>query len=84
MSDEMPAGTDDIITRYIFSKSDFNSASTVKASAFKPPKDYPNEISVCIITGLSEEEIWRMAQKIRNDREAVARADIKVSDIICQ
>jgi len=41
---------------------------------------YPNELSVCVTTTLSEPEIWQCSPEI-SGKSAKARADLIVSDI---
>lgn len=80
---ETPAHPKDVVTRYIYSHKMYNTKG-VKHNAFTPPKPYPNEISVDKINDpqLEENEIWELGQTARKDKSIVARADIKVSDII--
>ncbi|MBE8233528.1 MAG: hypothetical protein HAW67_07295 [Endozoicomonadaceae bacterium] len=67
------------ITRYIFSKSHFSN-NGVKHNAFIPPKEYPNELSVCFITGMEEIQIWKYCPS-RNYQQVKARSDLKVNDV---
>ncbi len=76
---EIPASFDDTITRYLYSRQNFSSHG-VKANAFMDTRN-PSELSVCVITGLSEPEIWDIASVIRTDKAVKARADLCVSDI---
>ncbi len=78
---EVPASPKDLVSRYIYSTNDFSS-NGVKHSAFVPSKTYPNELSVCIRTALSESEIWRIGmESARQDKSIKGRADLLVSDV---
>jgi hypothetical protein len=79
MVTEISASFDDTITRYLYSRQNFGSHG-VKANAFIDTRN-PSELSVCVITGLSEFEIWDIASVIRTDKAVKARADLCVSDI---
>ncbi len=79
--DEKPAQPNDTITRYVYSKNDYSS-NGVKHSAFMPPGSHPNELSVCIINELSEDDIWKMGQQARTDKMLKARGDLAVSSVL--
>jgi len=70
---ETSANPADIASRYIYSKNDYSS-NGVKHSAFVPPSAYPNELSVCIISDLTEPEIWKIGAETRKDKPIKARA----------
>ena len=77
---EVPASAEDQISRYIYSKNDFSS-NGVKHSAFMPPGAHPNELSVCVITKISEEEVWKIGAETRSDKLVKARGDLLTSDV---
>lgn len=68
------------IGRYIYSKNHYRiSDNTVKHAAFMPQPD-DGRLSVFIISGLSEEEIWSIGESIRNEN-LKARADITANHV---
>lgn len=69
----------DIITRYIYNRKEYSS-NGVKYNTFIPPVPYPNELSVCVISGLSEGEIWGLSPPNRRDG-LKARGDLVVSSV---
>ncbi len=77
---ETSASPTDLASRYIYSNHDFSN-NGVRHSAFVPPTAYPNELSVCIISELSEPEIWKIGAKTRLDKPIKARADLLVADV---
>jgi len=76
---EYPASPTDNVARYIFSSSNYGGGK-VKHGAFVPPNDYPNELSVCVTTSLSETKRWEYSPMIAG-KSAKARAGLVVSDI---
>ena len=81
---------DEKVTRFICSSKQFASGSgTVNFRAFMPPKDkenptlYTAELSVCLISGLSDDEVWQIG--IENVQSAArslrARADLSGADV---
>ena len=81
---------DEKVTRFICSSKQFASGSgTVNFRAFMPPKDNENptlytvELSVCLISGLSDDEVWEIG--IENVQSAArslhARADLSGADV---
>jgi hypothetical protein len=70
----------DSVARYLF-KNHFNK-NRVDYSAFMPPRSYPNELSVCVTTSLSDAQIWQYAPPPRNGDECKARADFNVGHLI--
>ena len=81
---------DDEITRFICSRSHFAPRTgTVNFRAFMPPKDkenpnvYTAELSVCLTSELSDDEVWKLG--IENVQSAArslyARADLLVADV---
>ena len=73
------------VTRFTFSNSqiDFNK-NKLKYTAFIPPKQYPNEISVFRNSTLTEDETWGIGSKLVEMREKplLGRGDLLVSEII--
>ncbi len=71
----------DVVARVIFSKRHFSRDNNrAKFAAFLPWKKHPNELSVNVISGLSENAIWQIPTRM--GKTAKARADLSVSDII--
>lgn len=81
---------DEKVTRFICSSKQFASGSgTVNFRAFMPPKDkenptlYTADLSVCLISGLSNYEVWQIG--IENVQSAArslrARADLSGADV---
>ena len=81
---------DDEITRFICSRSHFAPRTEkVNFRAFMPPKDkenpdlYTAELSVCLTSGLSNYEVWKLG--IENVQSAArslsARADLSVAAV---
>jgi hypothetical protein len=77
---EYPASDSDKITRYIFDR-DWLRSNPIKHNVFMPNSKYPNEISVFLITGCSERNIWDIGAGIRRDKDVLARADLRVADV---
>tara|TARA_R110002072_G_scaffold534_2_gene3619 strand:+ start:151119 stop:151520 length:402 start_codon:yes stop_codon:yes gene_type:complete len=77
----------DKITRYLFSSSQYSVTNKrVKYNAFKPPRKYPDEVSVYDVSNLSDESIWQMGiegvESVRSDNKKIkARGDISVEEI---
>lgn len=75
----------EVVARYIFfSKYIRSSNNTVKWSAFMP-SEKDNETSVFRISGLSDQEIWKMANEevVPNQTNTLkGRADIPSSDVM--
>lgn len=66
------------LARYLFSKNHYRSSDqTVKHPAFIP-KD--KQLSVFQITDLSEIDIWRVGESLR-DRPLIGRADIRAKSV---
>ena len=81
---------DDEITRFICSRSHFAPRTgTVNFRAFMPPKDkenpvlYTAELSVCLTSGLSNYEVWKLGiENVQTEaRSLYARADLLVADV---
>ncbi|HPY34257.1 MAG TPA: hypothetical protein PK527_10235 [Smithellaceae bacterium] len=64
----------DKLGRYIYSKHHYRpSNNTVRHTAFMPPPD--RQLSIFIISGLNEEDIWSIGENLRN-LKLLGRADI--------
>lgn len=70
------------LTRFILSRSLFSKQNArVKFGAFIPPKNR-SEISVFCISGISEEEIWKLGEPIESGRKPIlARADLQALEV---
>jgi hypothetical protein len=79
MLQEQLAGEAETVTRYLFSKQEFN-AENVKANAFVDSRN-PSELSVFVVTQLPDHDIWLLAKAVRTDKLVKARADLHVADI---
>lgn len=77
MTDEHPAEDHSAVTRYIYSRKHFSKIHA-KYPAFIPPEPR-YEISVCVIDGMDDQDMWTMSPESRGPPKA--RADLKVSDI---
>ena len=71
------------VCRFIFTKDHYSvKKSKLKHPAFYPSKKRPNEISVCDIKGLKEQQIWDIGNKYvasERNKPILARGDVKVS-----
>lgn len=73
------------LSRFLFSDSLFSrTANRVKYAAFKPPRNYPLELSVYRVNGLTEQDIWGLAaqQVETKERKTKARADLLCQDVL--
>ena len=68
---------DEILARFIFSKSHFSVTNKeVKFKAFTPPSN-SEDLSVYRISGLSESEVWAIGKEyVQGERTLRARADL--------
>ncbi len=86
MFDQNKINSDEVVTRYLFSKHHFSiDKKIVKSSAFYPfPKKDFGKISVFRIDDLSDDEIWKLGYNevaLKRQKDILARGDIKVNDI---
>lgn len=71
---------EELVSRYIKTKSHIKtSTNSIKHGAFMPPKDR-QDLSVFRILGLTENDIWSLADK-NIPFKVIARANLKVNDI---
>ncbi len=77
---EVQAKPEEQIARYIYSAKCYSS-NGVKHNTFVPPKSHPNELSVCIIADLAEEEIWKLGAETRKDKPVRARANLMIAEV---
>jgi len=76
----MQADATETLARYIYSKNHYKASDrTVKYAAFVPQKDN-NRLSVFRISGLEENEIWKIAKDLRA-QPLLARADIQATSV---
>ena len=77
----MNISPDEKLTYFINSKSGFAiTKNEVKARAFVPAKESPNELSVYRISSLTESEIWEIGKKyVEGTIKIKARADFSAS-----
>lgn len=77
----MNISPDEKLTYFINSKSGFaRTKSEVKARAFVPTKESPNELSVYRISSLTESQIWEIGRiYVERKIKIKARADFPVS-----
>ena len=81
---EEEADKADKVTHFIYSKQNYSS-NRVKHNAFKPPKKFPNELSVFKINNPEMDDgcIWDLGLNYgRKDRKLLARGDLDVADIV--
>lgn len=74
------------VGRFIYQNSDFSRSNNLPKPKVFLPEKHPTlnrwETSVCRTNKVSETRIWQIGNKIREPRQAVARADIGVQDIL--
>lgn len=76
-----PVKNHQVVTRFISNKRlHRKDAPRLHHNAFKPPKKYPDEVSVYKMLDMSDEDIWALADQHVN-KNVIGRGDILVSDI---
>ena len=77
----MNISPDEKLTYFINSKSGFaRTKKEVKARAFVPTKESPNELSVYRISSLTESQVWEIGRTyVERKIKIKARADFSVS-----